>query len=502
LLRERVIASSLKGNFTSLAEFGTGRSMVLDAEICRPVADFCIRLVNDLCWKDVLFVKNFCVLVQEFRDDSEPATDGSFHGEGVGSPALAVSPLSSSGMSVVAEEPLRLRGCDPVSAYPLHRFTYNASVRWRRGHHAAVLPNGRRLETLSSCQFGDVRFEFLVLYVLYRAFIESAADEVLNTRLQIVVQLDIHDLTPKESRTKRIERAWLIEHTLARVAASGHQQLNIRPKFKGLRRRPARNHAKPWMAEVRNPKTKKRIWIGDFSTRQAAALAADVGAVYYGTGKDVLNFPHTPLFLPRTLEYSSVKEKVEAVRKEAKLLRENALFYLIHQLPYEVVSLEILTSSRIQGRFKLEALVIQLMRLVRKDKEATPITFGLPAPGDIPQLLQSINRLIENNPSQEDLDVAIGTYSYFVHCFLSCLPPTRGDDIPLTLHFIGWVERNYMRAPETSSWKSFPSPRVDHLRISDKLQICQNRMERLSKSKYRHSPALLDAGTCTCHLVF
>jgi hypothetical protein len=484
--------------------------MVLDAEICRPVADFCIRLVNDRCWKDVLFVKNFCVLVQEFRDDSEPATDGSFYGEGVGSPALAASPLSSSGVSVVAEEPLRLRGCDPVSAYPLHRFTYNASVRWRRGHHAGVLPNGRRLEILSSCQFGDVRFEFLVLYVLYRAFIESAADEVLNTRLQIVVQLDIHDLTPKESRTKRIERAWVIEQTLARVAASGHQQLNIRPKFKGLRRRPARNHAKPWMAEVRNPKTKKRIRIGDFSTRQAAALAADVGAVYYGTGKDVLNFPHTPLFLPRTLEYSSVKEKVEAVRKEARLLRESALFYLIHQLPHEVVSLEILTSYRIQGRFKLEALVIQLMRLVRKDKEATPITFGLPAPGDIPQLLQSINRLIENNPSQEDLDVAIGTYSYFVHCFLSCLPPTRGDDIPLTLHFIRWVERNYMRAPETSSWKSFPSPRVDPLRISHRVQICRNRklqscrnrIQRFCKSKYRHSPALVNAATCPCHLVF
>jgi hypothetical protein len=437
--------------------------------------------------------------VQEFRDDSEPATDGSSHGEGVGSPALAVSPLCSSGMAVVAEEPLRLRGCDPVSAYPLHRFTYNASVRWRRGHHAGVLTHGRHLETLYSSQFGDVRFEFLVLYVLYCAFIESAADEVLNTRLQIVVQLDIHDLTPKESRTKRIERAWVIEQTLARVAASGHEQLNVRPKFKGVRIRPARNHAKPWMAEVRNPKTRKRIWIGDFSTRQAAALAADVGAVYYGTGKYVLNFQHTPRFLPRTLEYSSVKEKVEAVRKEARLLRESTLFYLIHQLPYEVVSLEILTSSRIQRRFKLEALVIQLMRLVRKDTEATPTTFGLPAPGDIPQLLQSINRLIENNPSQEDVDDAIGTYSHFVHCFLSCLPPTRGDDIPLTLHFIGWVERNYMRAPETSSWKSFSSPRVYPLRF---LLMCQNWPPPACKSKYRHSPALVNAATCPFHLVF
>jgi hypothetical protein len=224
--------------------------MVLDAEICRPVADFCIRLVNDFRWKDVLFMKNFCVLVQEFRDDSEPATDGSSHGEGVGSPALAVSPLSSSGMAVVAEEPMRLRGCDPVSAYPLHRFTYNASVRWRRGHHAGVLTDGRHLETLYSSQFGDVRSEFLVLYVLYCAFIESAADEVLNTRLQIVVQLDIHDLTPNESRTKRIERAWVIEQTLARVAASGHEELNVRPKFKGVRIRPARNHGKPWKSPV------------------------------------------------------------------------------------------------------------------------------------------------------------------------------------------------------------------------------------------------------------
>jgi hypothetical protein len=133
------------------------------------------------------------------------------------------------------------------------------------------------------------------------------------------------------------------------------------------------------------------------------------------------------------------------------------------------------------------------MRLARKDKEATPITFGLPATGDIPQLLQSINRLIENKPSQEDVDDAIGTYSHFVNCFLSCLPPTRGDDIPLTLHFIGWVERNYMRAPETSSWESFyPS------RISMDLRFFQN----IRKSKYRHSPALMNAATCPFHLVF
>jgi hypothetical protein len=242
--------------------------MVLDAEICRPVADFCIHLVNDFRWKDVLFVKNFCVLVQEFRDDSEPATDGSFHGEGVGSPAPAVSSLSSSGMAAVSEEPLRRRGGNRVSAYPLYRFTYNASVRWRRGHHAGVFPPGRQWETLSGSRFGDIRFEFLVLYVFYCAFIQSAADEVLNTRLQIVVQLDIHDLTLKESRTERIERAWVIEQTLAIVAAIGPEQLNIRRKYKGLRRRPARNPAKPWMAEVRVAKNKNSI--GDFSTRQAA----------------------------------------------------------------------------------------------------------------------------------------------------------------------------------------------------------------------------------------
>jgi hypothetical protein len=208
------------------------------------------------------------------------------------------------------------------------------------------------------------------------------------------------------------------------------------------------------VAEVRVAKDK--ISIGNFSTRQAAALAADVGAVYYGTGKEVLNFQHTPRFLPRTLEYSSEKEKSKAVTKEARLLRENTLSYLIQQLPYEVVSLEILTSSRIQRRFKLAALVVQLMRLVRMDREEPPIIFGLPEPGDIPQLLQSINRLIENNPSQEDVDDAIGNWSFphILQCFLSCLPPKRGDDIPLTLHFIGWVERNYMRAPETSSWNS------------------------------------------------
>jgi hypothetical protein len=101
-------------------------------------------------------------------------------------------------------------------------------------------------------------------------------------------------------------------------------------KYKGVRRHPKRNHRKPWIAEVKTQG--KKVWIGDYSTPKAAALASDVGAICYGSrqGPEALNFEHIPRLLPE------IPRNLCEVREQVLRLRRNPLFCLIYEVPEEI----------------------------------------------------------------------------------------------------------------------------------------------------------------------
>jgi len=290
------------------------------------------------------------------------------------------------------------------------------------------------------------------------------------------MQVEVYDLTSSDRVNRGVKRAWLIGETLALETGSGQNRPNIhRSNYKGVRYRPSRSHTKPWTAEVKPPKEKNKVWIDDCNTQEAAAQAYDVAAFYYGKGNKALNFEHTPQFLLKTLEYSCEKQKPLAIREQARHLRRNPLFYLIHHLPYEllffVVTVELLPFQAAESR--LPCLVVELIRLIRKDSSVIGIPewavlYGeiIYLPTSIPQMLESIDCLIKEIPQQKQgYDNTLKRCSEFTFRLAKfCLPPWEAQyptkDTPLTFQFIEWVRSNLvtpreinLRGPQTSTYQ-------------------------------------------------
>jgi len=214
---------------------------------------------------------------------------------------------------------------------------------------------------------------------------------------------------------------------------------------------------------------KNKVWIDDCNTPEAAAHAYDVAAFYYGKGNNALNFEHTPRFLPKTLEYSCAKEnscakeRKHAIQEQARHLRRNPLFYLIHHLPYDVLFCFVMWELHpFQGlpQTRLALLIVQLMRLVRKDSSV--ISFQrwvsldeeiarLHAHTNIPQLLESIDCQIKKSLQQKQTfdSNTLNLFFYKVLSLRSNLK-SRPKVNPLTLQFIEWVRINLVTAQTTS----------------------------------------------------
>jgi hypothetical protein len=370
-------------------------------------------------------------------------------------------------MSFETEELVHFRGRDPVSAYPLIRLTreFDCSIQqgWVSSSLRKTIPEPfkflyRLLDSLAT------------LLMLIRVFDHRLVSLEDLPRFQILIQFEVYDLTSSERVKRGVKRAWLIGETLALETGSGRNRPNIHStKYKGVRFRLSRSRTKPWTAEVKPPMGKNKVWIDDCNTPEAAAHAYDVAAFYYGKGNKALNFEHTPRFLPKTLEYFCEKEKKHAIQEQARHLRRNPLFYLIHQLPYDLlfcfVIWDLFTFQR-QIQIRLAVLVVQLMRLMRKDSSviAFPkwVSFNeevahLHAPTNIPQLLESIDYLIKQFPQHTGCpDYTLNpTYLVDVLCsYLTLLELQHlTKHIPLTFQFIEWVRINLV-TPETTSMEA------------------------------------------------
>jgi len=444
--------------------------MVLDAEKLRPAVEYVTRVANDFSSRNMFFVKNCSLLLREFP---RPPANGSINSVSTWL-AGGASLHSASVMSFETEELVHFRGRDPVSAYPLIRLTRDFFFQLSKTDEGKV-------STITRETLPEQLLEFLIeslakLVMLIRGFDDRLVSIQDLEGFQIVMQVEIYDLTSSERVKRGVKRAWLIGETLALETGSGQKQLNIhRTKYKGVRCRRSRSRTKPWTAEVKPPMEKNKVWIDDCNTPEAAALTYDVAAFYYGKGNKALNFEHTPRFLPKTLEYACEKEKKHAIQEQARHLRRNPLFYLIHQLPYDLLFCFViweLYPFQGQPQIGLALLVVQLMRLMRKDSSV--IAFPkwvssneeiahLHAPTNIPQLLESIGSLIKKIPQQKQGYHRFRKpgFEFLFQWFSFCRTPFEALDptkhIPLTFQLIEWVRINLV-TPQTSSTKAEDLP--------------------------------------------
>ncbi|KAI3742148.1 hypothetical protein L1987_59828 [Smallanthus sonchifolius] len=91
-------------------------------------------------------------------------------------------------------------------------------------------------------------------------------------------------------------------------------------RYKGVR---MRKWGK-WVAEVRQPNSRDRIWLGSYDTAEEAARAYDAALFCLRGPSAIINFPTQPPDIPTTSDFSPTQIQVAASRHARGLLTDSS----------------------------------------------------------------------------------------------------------------------------------------------------------------------------------
>lgn len=123
--------------------------------------------------------------------------------------------------------------------------------------------------------------------ILRKACLSWLCAEQMGTR--VLMQCDLYDRSSNQFLKQKCARVWISERTMTRKLAQELEQLRgeATRQYTGVRWRPERKH--PWIAEIKLPNKRKKMWIGNFDTPEEAARAYDAAAIVHGK-ETTINF--------------------------------------------------------------------------------------------------------------------------------------------------------------------------------------------------------------------
>jgi hypothetical protein len=120
---------------------------------------------------------------------------------------------------------------------------------------------------------------------------DSSGDEGESVKRCVREVIDIDVLAAKAAAPLAVRRPVLPPHAvLARRRSAKAAGSGLRRRFRGVRLRPWGKYA----AEIRDPRQRKRLWLGTFDTAEEAAAVYDDAALRLKGSRAVTNFRSSP----------------------------------------------------------------------------------------------------------------------------------------------------------------------------------------------------------------